>query len=51
MIGKASIVVIVLFSLAIPAFAQRDVQQGVSEFYATNINQGQIAFMWLSEGR
>lgn len=51
MIGKASIVLMMLFSLTIPAFAQRDAQQGVSDFYATNINQGQIAFMWLSEGR
>ncbi len=51
MIGKVSIVVIVLFSLAIPAFAQRDIQQGIPEFYATSITQGQIAFMWLSEGR
>lgn len=51
MIVKVSIVVIMLFSLAIPAFAERDVQQGVSDFYAANINQGQVAFMWLSEGR
>ena len=51
MIGKASIVLMMLFFFIVPAFAQRDAQQGVSDFYATNINQGQIAFMWLSEGR
>lgn len=51
MIVRVSIVLIMLFSIAVPAFAQRNVEQGVSEFYATNIKHGQVAFMWLGEGR
>lgn len=48
---KASIVLVMLFFFIVPAFAQRDMGQGVSEFYATNIKQGQLAFMWLNNDR
>jgi L-ascorbate metabolism protein UlaG (beta-lactamase superfamily) len=43
-------IVTILFSFALPAFAQKDLE-GISEFYQTRINEGQVAYMWLGEGK
>ena len=50
MLAKISIVIILLF-FTVPTFAQKGPTERISEFYATDINEGQIAFMWLGEGR
>ncbi|MFQ5940735.1 MAG: MBL fold metallo-hydrolase [Nitrososphaerales archaeon] len=49
MLVKIAILTI-LFVPTINTFAQKDLA-GISEFYLTNMDQGQIAFMWLGEGR
>ncbi len=49
MLAKISIIAILFFSF-IPAFA-RDPVESISGFYATDIKAGQIAFMWLGEGK
>lgn len=49
MLAKISIVIILLF-FTVPAFAQNGPAERISEFYAADINEGQIAFMWLGEG-
>lgn len=48
MLAKILIMTILFFPV-IPAFAQKDLA-GISEFYMTDLNQGQVAFMWLGEG-
>ncbi|MEE8132671.1 MAG: MBL fold metallo-hydrolase [Nitrososphaerales archaeon] len=50
MIVKLFVLTILLLP-AFPAFAQKSLEEGISEFYVTNLNQGQVAFMWLGEGR
>lgn len=48
----AKIFIIIFLSLfTVPAFAQEDPAESISVFYATDLTEGQIAFMWLGEGR
>ena len=51
-IAMAALVIISVFAFATlqPVYAQ-DPAESISEFYATDLNEGQIAFMWLGEGR